>query len=343
MLMQFKENFALTGMLALTVCAGTLAASRVDFVQQNKAVLGGFYQKSVEAEFNETFPLGEFLQDVWTAAKLSILNQTHSEVVHTQDGWLFTSEEFRQPANDVDLGTEVVRVLETLEAMDVKLILVIVPDKARIYADILPHARTPALEARYDLVLSELNGLGLPSIDLRAVLSEVRDNAEPFLKTDTHWSPEAANQVAATVASFADQNINTGAVFTTEWRDAVPFRGDLMTFVETGPFEAVIGFAPDEFSLPVTTAQDAGLSLFGDVEIPVTLVGTSYSAKEAFNFAGFLKEHLEADVLNAAQVGRGPFNPMRDYLASDDFLSSPPKLIIWEIPERYIATEEFDR
>jgi alginate O-acetyltransferase complex protein AlgJ len=343
MLMQFKENLALTSMLAMTVFAGTLAVSRVDFIQQNAAVLGGFYQKSVEADFNETFPLGKFSQDFWTAAKLTVFNQTHSEVIHSQDGWLFTAEEFRQPANDVVFSAEMTWVLKELNTVNVDLIPVIIPDKARIYADKLPHARTPALEARYDLVLSELNELGLSPIDLRTVLLEVRNNTEPFLKTDTHWSPEAANHIAATVASLADQNINAGSVFTTEWRDAEPFYGDLIDFVETGLFETIVGFAADEVSLPVTTAQDAGMSLFGDVEFPAALVGTSYSAKETFNFVGFLKEHLEADVLNAAQVGRGPFVPMRDYLASDDFLNSPPKLIIWEIPERYISTEEFDR
>ena len=48
-----------------------------------------------------------------------------------------------------------------------------------------------------------------------------------------------------------------------------------------------------------------GASLLGDTTAPaVTLVGTSNS-DPAYNFAGFLSEYLEADILNASLAGGG--------------------------------------
>ena len=72
----------------------------------------------------------------------------------------------------------------------------------------------------------------------------------------------------------------------------------------------------------------------------MALVGTSYSAGEAWDFAGALREALGADVLQAAQEGEGPFEPMSDYLEDDAFLQTPPRLVVWEIPERYLPVED---
>ena len=68
----------------------------------------------------------------------------------------------------------------------------------------------------------------------------------------------------------------------------------------------------------------------------MTLVGTSYSANTNWNFEGFLKEYLETDVLNMADQGLGPLVVMDKYLENDAWKNSPPRLVIWEMPERYL-------
>ena len=68
----------------------------------------------------------------------------------------------------------------------------------------------------------------------------------------------------------------------------------------------------------------------------MALVGTSYSANPLWNFDGFLKEELEADVLNVADERMGPFETMQKYLKDEALETNPPKLIIWEVPERYL-------
>jgi alginate O-acetyltransferase complex protein AlgJ len=51
---------------------------------------------------------------------------------------------------------------------------------------------------------------------------------------------------------------------------------------------------------------------------------------------------LGRDVLNVAAEGKGPFQPMSDYLRSDTFKSTPPKLVVWEIPERFVD-DDYDQ
>jgi alginate O-acetyltransferase complex protein AlgJ len=72
----------------------------------------------------------------------------------------------------------------------------------------------------------------------------------------------------------------------------------------------------------------------------LALVGTSYSAQPSWNFHGALQEALGEDVGNYAKEGLGPFAPMFEYLRSKDFAQAPPRLVLWEIPERYLVTHQ---
>ena len=79
--------------------------------------------------------------------------------------------------------------------------------------------------------------------------------------------------------------------------------------------------------------------MFADSEVPVTLVGTSYSANANWNFVGALKQALRSDVINDSKDGHGPILPMLAYLKSDAFKNTPPQVLIWEFPERYLPVD----
>ena len=74
----------------------------------------------------------------------------------------------------------------------------------------------------------------------------------------------------------------------------------------------------------------------------MALIGTSYSAIEKWNFEGALKSALQADVLNLADEGQGPLEPMAKFLKDTDFSRTNIKLVVWEIPERFITTSYGD-
>jgi alginate O-acetyltransferase complex protein AlgJ len=82
-------------------------------------------------------------------------------------------------------------------------------------------------------------------------------------------------------------------------------------------------------------AEGAAASLLGDFRIPVVLVGTSYSMRA--NFHGFLQEALGARVLNAARDGAGFIQSAAEYFRDEAFRTSPPQVLIWEVPERVLS------
>ena len=83
-----------------------------------------------------------------------------------------------------------------------------------------------------------------------------------------------------------------------------------------------------------TSAKAAG-GLLDDNSVPVVLAGTSYSLRA--NFHGFLQQALRAEILNSAQDGGGFLQSISAYLADQAYQSAKPKLLIWELPERFLT------
>jgi alginate O-acetyltransferase complex protein AlgJ len=119
--------------------------------------------------------------------------------------------------------------------------------------------------------------------------------------------------------------------------------GDLMNFVPVERFADLLGLGAETFRPVVAVAAETAsgtADLFATPEIPVSLVGTSYSADRRWGFADQLRWHLNADVLEVSEAGRGPFAPMASYLRSETYQEIRPRVIVWEIPERYLTLPE---
>ncbi|MFY0619666.1 alginate O-acetyltransferase AlgX-related protein [Shimia sp.] len=318
-----------------TVMAGLsiTAFSRIDAGNPTKGWASGTYQRGFENRFEQSIPAQEGSVALWAAAKWALFGETAAGAVAGREGWLFTAEEFTEPSETRDLATELSRVVEALSENGTALVPVIVPDKARMRSDRLPRGRSEGFDTRYQRALEAIEDTGLPVIDLRPALSFEKS----FMRTDTHWSPEGARRAAEAVADVVEgfelphtdvQTVATGSV---------GFDGDLLSFVATGPFRSIVGPAPESIDT-FETIVEASAGLFDDAAIPIALVGTSYSAKPEFHFAGFLKQAARADVLNASYVGQGPFAPMDTFLKDRATLSTLPSLVVWEIPERFLTS-----
>ena len=55
------------------------------------------------------------------------------------------------------------------------------------------------------------------------------------------------------------------------------------------------------------------------------------------------EQALSAKVLNTGKDGGGFIQGMADYLADDAFKTAKPKLIIWELPERFMTPKLDER
>ncbi len=96
-----------------------------------------------------------------------------------------------------------------------------------------------------------------------------------------------------------------------------------------------LGF--DQLQRELRGATSNADDLFGDAGLPnVALIGTSFSRNS--NFVGFLQKALNAPVGNFSKDGGEFSGAAKAYFESPAFKQTPPKLLIWEIPERDLQT-----
>lgn len=318
-------------------------------------LLSGDWMASYQEHYEQNLPLRNWAGGLWGLLRYRLFREGGDGVLVGDGGWLFTSEEFAW-YEDGERQTErniafVRSVRDRLRELDIELLVAPVPAKARVYPQQLGRHQLPDYaRERYPQLLAALEEHQVPAADLAAAFrrtgaSATSANGAPgeqlFLRSDTHWSAHGARTAARAVAEAARPVLDQRGVpmlrSTLHRGDAIEHRGDLVPFLGLGPFVDRLGPAPERVvQYEVAVADAPAVGLFDDVPIPVTLVGTSYSAGRVWSFEQFLKHELAADVLNLAEEGRGPFLPMRDYLEGDVIHQVPPQLVIWEIPERYL-------
>ncbi|NQD92548.1 alginate O-acetyltransferase, partial [Pseudomonas sp. CrR25] len=260
-----------------------------------------------------------------------------------EHGWLFSNEEF-DPVADAQKhqrdNLALIRgVREELARRDIDLLLAIVPAKSRLYPEHVGEHRASALHADlYRRFHNAVRRAGIDAPDLLAPLQAAKASGPLFLRTDTHWTPLGA-EIAARQLSQAVSLPGEPQQFVTETAAQTPYKGDLTRFLPVDPLFPGLLPAPDPLQKRQTRAVHQAVdadALFADNDLPVALVGTSYSANPNWNFAGALRQHLQRDLSSHAEDGQGPILPMLKYLQSEELKTAAPQLVIWEFPERYL-------
>ncbi|MEM6695325.1 MAG: hypothetical protein AAF626_11745 [Pseudomonadota bacterium] len=307
--------------------------------------LAGFLSGEVTAEIDTLYranlPHRDPSVGLIGALRYALLREGRDGVVVGQRGWLFTDEEFRplKPTRLDDTVAWIASAQAELDAMGSTLIVVPLPAKLDIAGEHGPGATQSARVAGdYAAFLGALDNAGIPHLDTRPVLAGAQAR---FFRTDTHWTPDGAAEVAFALAQAG--TIPPGeTAFERIDKDPVRFQGDLVTFVTSDTLAPLVGLAPEQATpylalAAVAPEADAALDIFGTSgPVPLALVGTSYSANPNFSFVEALKLALAHDVLNYAEEGFGPVAPMRAFLADID-RAAPPPAVIWEFPVRYLS------
>jgi len=321
-------------------------------------VLNGHWTKAVETHYDDQFPIKRLGTNLWAALDYKVFNEGRPGVILGKDQWLYTDEEFDAVANGEQNEADNLAIIEgvrdTLKKQGTQLVLAIVPAKTRLYPEHIGDTKPSALHTDlYQQFHAQMNQAGIIAPDLLAPLQGAKDKGQVFLRTDTHWTPMGAEVVAQQLSEAISQKTPLSGdpqTFVTEAKSSEPYKGDLTNFLPLDPLFSNLLPKPDDLQQrstnPAQTEGDGGDALFADNAVAVGLVGTSYSANPNWNFAGALKQALHSDVVNYAEDGHGPILPMLKYLQTDAFKSSPPQVLIWEFPERYLPAHndltEFD-
>ena len=295
-----------------------------------------------------------FLLSLWLALGLLPPAMAQSPVIIGKDQWLFYRPEMIQPADEPSINTSldlVQRFNKILSANGTALVYAIVPIKMRIYADFLPEQAklTPYMAANYERATKMLKAKGVNVVDVNTAMmkSPIRTSISPiFLKGDTHWSQLGGMVVAEAIKDEIVSNPSLKKAYdaTPEEKYTMEFRKKLYTLkggdLRNGLPADHPKHPPEQTLLfDIKQAKKAATGLLDDTAVPeVVLVGSSYS-QEWTLFSQALKFALQRDVLAfAVTADKSPWvGLLETYVASDNFQNQPPKLLIWETPERELA------
>jgi len=347
--------------LFVILAAATLIQKHSSFAYE-KSDTHAWYEGAWINQFETWFEKNLTARDVaingWGALRYSIFDTGNNGVVIGRDGWLFTDEEF---VNNADAKKREVEKLEIIDDVrsylrmhDIELMIAFLPSKARLYSE---HLKAPVPTERaelYNRFYRSIQDRVALSPNIYNYLNDKKDDTQIFMKTDTHWSPDGASLVAHHLATVLRKHrpelIVSDKNYMTLAEDEKRYDGDLNEFIPTGPLKPITG-PSSELLIPHKTTEvanadgasdgeDATMSLFGDEKIQIVLAGTSYSYEKDWNFEGALRQAFGADVLNVSDEGKGPIKPMIEWLKEADLRNNPPKLVIWEIPERFMPSDK---
>lgn len=304
----------------------------------------------IERGFEDEFFARDDLIGLWGAVQYGLLKSGGKKVVVGRDGWLFTTEEFERGRSEKIAEQRIAnlagKINKFLQSKGIKLVVVLVPAKARIYSEYLGRIDYPqSKDSVYDRFRQTMIADGIIVPDLASLYMVEKKKNPLYLRLDTHWTPEGARLAAEQVAVVSKDVIFDSSSFREVSGQFVEVEGDLEKYIKTGWFSSI--FSPPRDSILRTHVEKTGrvdseADLFGEESIPVVLVGTSYSAIDKWNFEGALKMALQADVLNLADEGQGPLEPMAKFIKDTDFNTTPAKLVVWEIPERFVTVSYDD-
>jgi alginate O-acetyltransferase complex protein AlgJ len=213
-----------------------------------------------------------------------------------------------------------------------------VPDKSRIEAaELCAIDRPAAIAPRLADFETQLGRAGLSVVDLLRPMEAA--GGELYYRADTHWNEHGAKTAADAVAAALRRAGLTPTQKATFRVTSEPERervGDLIRLAGLDHVPYPLRPRGDtEAATVVEQSAAATVGLLDETPAPeLAVIGTSFSRRA--DFVPFLSLALTAPVDNRAEDGGGVVNAAITYFAKPEFTTSPPRAIVWEIPERMI-------
>ena len=330
-------------------------------------VLAGEWMVDKEVELREASPWVWWLRGNWNELLYRAGVPQSRDVHFGDDGWLFIASSVRPDNRGYERATARRRaflgeVRDAVAAAGAELFVMVVPDKARVYADLaFTDGELPAgKRGNYDRMLTELGELGIATVDLAtplaaAAAAERAAGAQRLLyyARDTHWRPGGALIAERVVAAELERRYGerlsprvraeiTGPLVARAVGDLTGMLG-LLTAIRpdpvTGQRTAALSLLSDRLAeqreyYGVQLLSPAGpVAMRGDdVDAEVLLVGTSFSEENGMSALSLhLGRPVRGTIMRGAQ-GMKPLLAALDELRGSD--GAKAKIVVWELVER---------
>lgn len=284
-----------------------------------------------------------------------------------RDGWLFYRPDVDYLTSDGFLHPEVLRLRshaagvqpdpvkaivntrDQLAAQGITLIVMPVPTKPMIHPEMLIGDSAASLTLQnpsYGQFLARMKDNQIPVFDPTNILLSQKSKASQYLKTDTHWTPEAMDLVAKELADTLKASVAGGydvSKLPHEEAASITAYGDIFQMLK---------LPADQHLFSKETVSVGRVSGFGDEQYrsgPILLLGDSFSniySLEGMGWgtsAGFAERltfHLGVPVDKIVINAGGAFSSRQDLQArlkrGEDRLAGK-KVVIWEFCMRDLA------
>jgi hypothetical protein len=235
-------------------------------------------------------------------AKAEAAEKANTMTVTGKDGWLYLGKELRHVSagrfwgedaahahpgakpEDADPLAAILDFKEQLDKAGILLIVVPVPPKAIVYADMVADAVNRPIVPRLDQVDQEFYQLlrekGVTVLDLTDEFMKGRANDRPdqrvYCKSDTHWSPSACELAAQRIAEVCRTKLGLAAS-----AGPNPYRAETRPIETTGDLErALHGDAGTKETLlariVTVSGADPKVTETVDKASPILLIGDSH-------------------------------------------------------------------
>lgn len=306
-------------------------------------LLGGESTRQFTSNLNDHFLPSHFFAQVERAVTWTLVGDTGAQVRTGCRDWFFLTEElesFPHPQQSAQARADIVAaVANNLKAQGIELVVALVPDKTRVeQAHLCGLHRSPSFAQRLSQWQTALTQAGVNVLNLEPVLSALP--GERYYRTDSHWNESGSDAAAQAIAKHLKGDKLAASDVSKMSRQTADRPGDLFRLSNLEGLPALLRPPVEKAQITTLaaapTAPAAGADeLFGDAALPtVVVVGTSFSRTS--NFVPFLSHYMGAEVANLAKDGGNFEGSALAYLGSPTFEQTPPKTIVWEVPERML-------
>ena len=333
--------------LGVATLAGPGPQQRLRAAMTPAAFLGGQTASAVNYAMAHDLPIGTALTTAGGVLRWRVFDSGGPQVTVGCRGWLYLTEELRPwPDGSAAMAARAAAlhtVANDLRAKGIALQVVLVPDKARIETvgrcGGVPYSAQSG--ARYAAFAALLGGIDW--VDLRTAYEGVQTAV--YYRTDTHWNQDGARhrRRRARIGGHHGADRPGSRRSTPSSAPDTDRAGDLLRLMglDHVPDLADPAAPPARPRAPGhhhgnQPARRHRSGLLDAAPVPeVALVGSSYSTNA--NFHGALEQALASPGRRSSRRrAAGSGAPPATISAAIAFRETPPKLVVWEIPERAI-------
>jgi alginate O-acetyltransferase complex protein AlgJ len=348
-------------LIFLLVCGGPLLVLFFKSKQYAQATLWphakyGFLTGEPTSKFDkiykEAFLTKEFSVTLLNTISYVAFHESRKGAIIGRNGWIFSDEEFVwQSTSQARVDAHIKQIFDieaTLEAQGTRLVVVLVPQKASVYQEYLGSVQMPLEQQQlyHDVRQNLLTHSKIMLPDIKAALENGKPGQEMFLRTDTHWTVSGAGAAAVAVAkSIPKELLGEIQKFKSVAATPTTHNGDLLKFVDLGRWSNLLPVQTEAITSLKTFNVEATVDEFlaepsdAKKNQEIVLVGTSYSANSLWSFQSQLELAVGVSLMNWAKEGAGYVAPMKSFLESNKDQLKNVRLVIWEIPVRYLVVD----